>query len=274
MSRVSLKTPFGCSVEVLKTIVGEVMGFYKKRIMSEWMINAFFKALSHNHMTLRGFNLEVFKVSQDIKFATESKTHEVLWKTAKPFVSAKRLLGWIITGMDFMEAWTPYTDVLGANTFHDEVAKAFLEISEGNKFELAFVDAAHFTEGSTPEGNLIPVLTWIQPELAPATGPYKTAIQQDSAAATIPEMTIKSKPEQQLSTVSAAAGAGGESWADMAEKLPLPAKVIKEEPTELQMTSAIMLLQTLVGPKHALNHKTIDTLAVALVKKAQELIEA
>lgn len=272
-----MSTPFGCTVEMLKVVVGEMLGFYKKRIASEWMVKALLTGLDYE--TFRAFNAEVFKVSQDIKFATTSKTHEVLWKTAKPFVSAKRLLGWIITGKDFMGVWASYTDVLGANTFHDEVAKAFLEVSEGNKFELVFVDAARFTEGATPEGNLIPVLNWIKPQLGPATGPYKAAAAQNIAAAPavpVPEKTVESKPEEPLGAASAAfaAGAGGTSWADMAEKLPVKAPVdSKEEPTELQMTSAIMLLQTLVGPKHALTHKTIDALAAELVETARKLIK-
>jgi len=273
MSRASVKTPFNCSVEELKTIVGEVQVFYKTRIASAWMANALLKALGLDYEDFLGFNVAVFKVSQDIKFATTSKTYEVLWKTAKPFVSAKRLLGWIITGQDFMGGWASYTDVLGANTFHDEVAKAFLEVSEGNKFELAFVDAAQFTKGAAPEGNLIPVLTWLKPELAPKTGPYKTAAVQNNA--TVEPAHAKTIESEPVENMAATAGAGGASWADIAEKLPTKAHVeSKEEPTELQMTSAIMLLQTLTGPKHALTYKTIDALAVELVKMAKKLTEA
>jgi hypothetical protein len=273
MSRVSVKIPFDCTVPVLKTMVKEVLDFYKTRIASEWMSKALHNGLDFE--TFRAFNAAVFKVSQDIKFATKSKTHEILWKTDKPFVSAKRLLGWIITGKDFKGVWASYTDVLDADHFYDEVVKAFSEVSEGNKFELVFVDAARFTEDTTPEGDLIPVLTWLKPELAPKTGPYKTAAQQNITtvmdATPTPARTIESTPVENL---AAAAGAGGASWADMVEKLPVKAPAdSKEEPTELQITSAIMLLQTLVGPKHALTYKTIDTLAVTLVTEARKLIE-
>jgi hypothetical protein len=282
MSRASVKIPFDCTVKVLKTMVEEVLGFYETRIASEWMSSALRNGLDFE--SFRAFNTAVFKVSQDIKFATKSKTHEVLWNTPKPFVSAKRLLGWIITGQDFHaipqgQRWASYTDVLGANTFHEEVAKAFLAVSEGNNFELVFVDAARFTEDAAPEGDLVPVLTWLKPELAPKTGPYKTAAQQNITTITTitvvepaPAKTTESKPVENL---AAAAGAGGASWADIAEKLPMETPVeSKEEPTELQMTSAIMLLQTLTGPKHALTYKTIDTLAVELVKMARKLTEA
>jgi hypothetical protein len=267
-------TPFKLSAADLEVIFKEVLGFYKTRIGSKWVASAIRNGLDFE--SFRAFNVAVFKVSQDIKFAVDSKTHQVLWNTSKPFLSAKRLLVWIITGKDFQGIWAPFTDVLGANTFHTEVAKAFLAVSEGNKFEIAFLDAASFTEGAPSEGDLVPVLTWIKSELAPAVGPYKTAAQQNIATVTVvvpaPAKTIESAPVEKL---AAAAGAGGASWADIVEKLPTEALMdSKEQLTELQMTSAIMLLQTLAGPKYTLTYKTIDALAAELVKMAKKLIEA
>lgn len=275
MSRASVKTPFDCTTKVLMTMVEEMQDLYKTRIASPWMVEALAKAETLGHSDFRAFNVAVFKVSQDIMHATKSKTREVLQKTDKPFVSAKRLLGWIITGKDFKGIWPSYTDVLGACTFHNEVAKAFLAVSEGNNFELVFLDAAQFTEGAAHEGNLVPVLTLAKPELAPKTGPYKTAAQQNIATVTVvvpvPAKTIESAPVEKL---AAAAGAGGASWADIVEKLPTEALMdSKEQLTELQMTSAIMLLQTLAGPKY-LTYKTIDALAAELVKMAKKLIDA
>jgi hypothetical protein len=276
MSRASVKMPFDCSVEELLKIIEEVMRLYKTRIASEYVRAALLKALGRDHESFHVFNAGVFKMSQDIKYATKSKTHEVLWKTAKPFVSAKRLLGWIITGKDFHkipqgQRWASYTDVLGANTFHDEVAKAFLEVSEGNKFELAFVDAAHFSENTEPEGNLIPVLTWLKPELAPKTGPYKTAAVQNIMASAARAKTIESEPVEQL---CAAAGAGGASWADMVEKLPMKAPVeSKKEPSEMELMIATTLLAAAAGER-ALTREKIDEYAAKLALLAQELIEA
>lgn len=274
MSRASVKTPFDCTTKVLTTMVEEMQDLYKARIASPWMAEALVKAETLGHSDFRAFNVAVFKVSQDIMHATKSKTREVLQKTDKPFVSAKRLLGWIITGKDFKGIWPSYTDVLGAGTFHEEVAKAFLAVSEGNNFELVFLDAAQFTEGAAHEGNLVPVLTLAKPELAPKTGPYKTAAQQNIATVTvvIPAKTIESVAVEKL---PASAGAGGASRADIAEELPTKLLMDSEEQfTELQMTSAIMLLQTLAGPKYTLTYKTIDAKAAELVKMAKKLIDA
>jgi hypothetical protein len=71
-----MKTPFDCSVEELKTMVDEVLGFYKKRISSEWMSKALLTGLEYE--AFRAFNASVFKVSQDIKYATKSKTHLIV----------------------------------------------------------------------------------------------------------------------------------------------------------------------------------------------------
>jgi hypothetical protein len=206
--------------------------------------------------------------------ATKSKTYEVLTKTAKPAVSAKRLLGWIITGQDFQGIWSSYSDVLGANTFHSEVAKAFLDVSSGNNFELVFVDAAQFTEGAAPEGNLVPVLTWMKPELAPKTGPYKTAAQQNITASAVtptPARTIESMPVENLAV---AAGAGVSPYKDAVQQnLASEAKELPKKPTEALLMSAMTLLAVAAGEKHTMGYETIDALAFKLAKIAEELVE-
>jgi hypothetical protein len=277
----SIKTPFDCSIAEMKVIEQEVLDFYKNRIGSKWM------SLRFDFDAFRAFNVAVFKVSQDIKHATKSKTHEVLWKTPKPFVSAKRLLGWFITGKDFHaipqgQRWASYADVLGEDTFLNEIGKAFLKVSEGNNFELVFVDAAQFTEGAESEGDLVPVLTWIKPATGPESGPYKTA-----ALKTTPE------PVEEKPVLVVSAGAGGNSWADMVSETtvskPEPETTVsKPEPesestvskfknekiSEMTAMAAIMLLRTLIGPNNTLSHETIDTLAVEVIKATQKLIEA
>lgn len=282
MSRNTMKTPFDLTKDELTTVVKEVQDLYTARITSKWMKDALITGL--NFETFRAFNAGVFKVSQDIKHATRSETHNVLWKTPKPFVSAKRLLGWIITGKDFLDQWASYATVLGASNFHLEVANAFLDISEGNNFSLAFLDAAEFSKDSTPEGDLVPVLSWTKPKTGTESGPYKDAVLKTELPA----------PASQPTTASINAGAGGgASWAEMAMKPAAePAKpvapaaepatevvktvapVAKEEFSELSMTAAIMLLQTLVGKDHALTYKTIDALAEEVVKAAKLLVIA
>jgi hypothetical protein len=271
MSRHTMKTPFDLTKDELLTVVKEVQDLYTARITSKWMKDALITGL--NFETFRAFNVGVFKVSQDIKHATRTETHNVLWKTPKPFVSAKRLLGWIITGKDFLGQWASYAAVLGASTFHLEVANAFLDISEGNNFSLAFLDAAEFSKDSNPEGDLVPVLSWTKPKLGAESGPYKGAVLKHSTEA--------SHEDSMHQEIGANAGAGGgSSWADMVAKPAEPVKAaepaepVKEEISELSMTAAIMLLQTLVGKEHALTYKTIDALAEEVVKAAKGLIPA